>query len=131
MGCYGIGIERIIAAIVEQNHDEKGIIWPANIAPFKVAIVLISGKDEKQVKVANELYEKLQSMGIDTILDDRNERPGVKFNDMDLIGIPVRITIGKKVEEDKVEFKLRNSEEVEVIEINDVIEKIENLLEKI
>lgn len=131
MGCYGIGIERIIAAIVEQNHDEKGIIWPTNIAPFKVAIVLISGKDEKQVKVANELYEKLQSMGIDTILDDRNERPGVKFNDMDLIGIPVRITIGKKVEEDKVEFKLRNSEEVEVIEIKDVIEKIENLLEKI
>ena len=72
-----------------------------------------------------QLYEKLQSIGIDTILDDRNERPGVKFNDMDLIGIPVRITVGKKIEEDKVEFKLRNSEEVQVIEINEAIEKIE------
>lgn len=96
MGCYGIGIERIIAALVEQNHDEKGIIWPMNIAPFKVCIVQISDKDEKQKEVANNLYNTLNSMGIDTLLDDRNERPGVKFNDMDLIGIPLRITVGKK-----------------------------------
>ena len=104
MGCYGIGIERIIAALVEQNHDEKGIIWPMNIAPFKVCIVQISDKDEKQKEVANNLYNTLNSMGIDTLLDDRNERPGVKFNDMDLIGIPVRITVGKKVEENNVEL---------------------------
>jgi len=125
MGCYGIGIERIIAAIVEQNHDDKGIIWPMNIAPYKVAIVLISDKDEKQIEVANKLYEELNNLGIETILDDRKERPGVKFNDMDLIGIPVRITVGKKVEENQVEFKLRNGDEVEVIEIEKVIEKIE------
>ena len=130
MGCYGIGIERIIAAVVEQNHDEKGIIWPMNIAPYKVAIVLISDKDEKQIEVANKLYDELNNLGIDTILDDRKERPGVKFNDMDLIGIPVRITIGKKVEEDKIEFKLRNSDEVELVEIKDVIEKIKEIVNK-
>ena len=127
MGCYGIGIERIVAALVEQNHDEKGIIWPMNIAPFKVCIVQISDKDEKQKEVANRLYNTLNGMGIDTLLDDRNERPGVKFNDMDLIGIPVRITVGKKVEENNVEFKLRNSDEVEIISIDDVIEKIKGL----
>ena len=128
MGCYGIGIERIIAALVEQNHDEKGIIWPINIAPYKVCIVLISQKDEKQVEVANELYNKLNELGIDTILDDRNERPGVKFNDMDLIGIPLRITVGKKVEEGKLEFKKRNQEEVEIVEIDSIIEKIKKEL---
>ncbi len=130
MGSYGIGIERMIAAVVEQNHDEKGIIWPMNIAPYKVCIVLISNKDDKQKQVAEELYKKLNELGIDTILDDRNERPGVKFNDMDLIGIPIRITVGKKVEEDKVEFKMRNSDEVQVIEIKDVIEKIKQKVYK-
>lgn len=130
MGCYGIGIERIIAAVVEQNHDEKGIIWPMNIAPYKVSIVLISDKDEKQIEVANKLYNELNELGIDTILDDRKERPGVKFNDMDLIGIPVRITIGKKVEENQVEFKLRNSEQVELIDIKDILEKVKGIVNK-
>lgn len=129
MGCYGIGIERIIAALVEQNHDEKGIIWPMNIAPYKVCIVQISDKDEKQVEVARKLYEELQQAGIDTILDDRNERPGVKFNDMELIGIPIRITVGKKVEENKVEFKMRNSDEVEIVEIQDIMQKTQNVIQ--
>lgn len=124
MGCYGIGVERMIAALVEQNHDEKGIIWPINIAPYKVCIVLISDKDEKQIQVANNLYNELNKLGIDTILDDRKERPGVKFNDMDLIGIPIRITVGKKVEEDKVELKLRNSDEIEELSIDKVIDVI-------
>lgn len=115
MGSYGIGIERLVAAIVEQNHDEKGIIWPMNIAPYKVCIVLISNKDEKQVQVAEEIYNKLTASGIETILDDRDERPGVKFNDMDLIGIPVRITVGKKVNDGIVEVKRRNSDEIEEI----------------
>lgn len=128
MGCYGIGIERIIAAVVEQNHDDKGIIWPMNIAPYKVAIVLISDKDEKQIEVANKLYEELNNLGIETILDDRKERPGVKFNDMDLIGIPVRITVGKKVEENQVEFKLRNNDEVELVEIKEVIDKVKQIV---
>ena len=121
MGCYGIGVERIIAAVVEQNHDEKGIIWPMNIAPYKVCIVLINPKDEKQCKIANEIYEKLNEMGIDTVLDDRNERPGVKFNDMDLIGIPVRITVGKKAEEGNIEIKKRNEEEVKVIAVDELV----------
>ena len=128
MGSYGIGIERIIAAVVEQNHDDKGIIWPMNIAPYKVAIVLISDKDEKQKKVANELYETLTKLGIDTILDDRKERAGVKFNDMDLIGIPIRITVGKKVEENKIEIKERKQEESDIIEISEAIERIKKLV---
>ena len=128
MGCYGIGIERIIAAVVEQNHDDKGIIWPMNIAPYKVAIVQISDKDEKQKQVANDLYETLTNIGIDTILDDRKERAGVKFNDMDLIGIPVRITVGKKVEEGQIELKERRKDEVELVEISAVVERIKELV---
>ena len=130
MGCYGIGIERIIAALVEQNHDEKGIIWPMNIAPFKVCIVQISDKDEKQKEVANNLYNTLNSMGIDTLLDDRNERPGVKFNDMDLIGIPLRITVGKKVEENEVELKKRNCDDIEIVKIENIIDKIKEIIKK-
>ena len=99
-----------------------------NIAPYKVAIVLISDKDEKQKKVANELYETLTKLGIDTILDDRKERAGVKFNDMDLIGIPIRITVGKKVEENKIEIKERKQEESEIIEISEAIERIKKLV---
>ena len=131
MGCYGIGVERMIAAVVEQNHDEKGIIWPVNIAPYKVCIVLINPKDEKQSKVANDLYEKLSQMGIDTILDDRNERPGVKFNDMDLIGIPLRITVGKKVEEGLIEIKKRNEEEAKKVAIEQVLSKGTELCDNI
>ncbi len=131
MGCYGIGVERMIAAVVEQNHDEKGIIWPVNIAPYKACIVLINPKDEKQSKVANDLYEKLSQMGIDTILDDRNERPGVKFNDMDLIGIPFRITVGKKVEEGLIEIKKRNEEEAKEVAIEQVLSKGTELFDNI
>lgn len=129
MGCYGIGVERIIAALVEQNHDEKGIIWPMNIAPYKVCIVQISDKDENQTRIANELYEKLNNLGIDTILDDRKERPGVKFNDMDLIGIPIRVTVGKKVEENKVELKMRSSDDVQLIDIDAVVKQIQEIIE--
>ena len=124
MGSYGIGVGRIIAACIEQNHDEKGIIWPMSIAPYKVAIVLIDRKNEEQVKVAEDLYNKLNSMGIDTILDDRDERAGVKFNDMELIGIPIRITVGKKIAENKVELKLRTENESQVIDLEEVIEKV-------
>ncbi len=131
MGSYGIGVERMVAAVVEQNHDEKGIIWPVNIAPYKVCIVLINPKDEKQSKVANDLYEKLNQMGIDTILDDRNERPGVKFNDMDLIGIPLRITVGKKVEEGLIEIKKRNEEEAKEVAIEQVLSKGTELFDNI
>lgn len=126
MGCYGIGVGRIIAATIEQNHDEKGIIWPMSIAPFKVAIVLIDRKNDLQRETAEKLYEELNQMGIDTMLDDRDERPGVKFNDMELIGIPIRITIGKKINDGEVELKLRTENEANVVKVENVISEIKN-----
>lgn len=130
MGCYGIGIERIISAIVEQNHDEKGIIWPMNIAPYKVAIVVINMKNERQTKEAQELYSILNKKGIDVLIDDRNERPGVKFNDIDLIGIPIRVTIGNKIEENIVEIKLRKENESKECKLSNVAQEIEAILKK-
>lgn len=124
MGSYGIGIERIAAALVEQNHDENGIIWPMIVAPYKVCIVVVNKKDNKQLEVAEKLYKELNELNIDTILDDRDARVGVKFNDMDLIGIPIRITIGKDCYNDIVEFKLRNERNMEKINLNAVINKI-------
>ena len=130
MGSYGIGLERILSAIVEQNNDEKGIIWPMNVAPYKVAVVVINPKDEEQLKAGNELYNTLNSLGIDTLIDDRKERAGVKFNDMDLIGIPMRITVGKKITDEMVEFKMRNEENSEDCKLDSVIEKINSILNK-
>ncbi len=121
MGSYGIGIGRTMAAIVEQNHDEKGIIWPENIAPYKAIILIMSSKDETQCKVANGIYEKLNAEGIECMLDDRDERPGVKFNDSELIGIPYRITVGKKAQDGIVEFKKRNEDEVKEVAIDDLL----------
>ena len=127
MGCYGIGIERILSAIVEQNNDEKGIIWPMNLAPYKVAIVVINPKEEQQLEVGNKLYNELNKIGIDTLIDDRTERAGVKFNDIDLIGIPIRITVGKKVSDNLVEIKLRKEETSEETIIQDAISRIKQL----
>lgn len=130
MGCYGIGINRTMAAIIEQNHDEKGIIWPISIAPYKVIVVPVAMKDEEQVKVAEEIYNKLNDMGIETLIDDRDERAGVKFNDADLIGIPIRITVGKKIKDGIVEFKLRNSSEVIDIKVEDVYNRVLEVIEE-
>ncbi len=130
MGSYGIGIERIAAAIVEQNNDEKGIIWPISVAPYKVAIVVINPKDEAQKEEGEKLYKTFNEMGIDAIIDDRAERPGVKFNDIDLIGIPIRITVGKKIGDNIVELKLRNSEEVKDCKVEDVVEEVKNIIKK-
>ena len=127
MGCYGIGIERILSAIVEQNNDEKGIIWRMNVAPYKVAIVVINPKEEQQLEVGNKLYNELNKIGIDTLIDDRTERAGVKFNDIDLIGIPIRITVGKKVSDNLVEIKLRKEETSEETIIQDAISRIKQL----
>ena len=117
MGCYGLGIGRILASIIEQNNDENGIIFPLSIAPYQVCIVVIDMKNEEQVNIANKLYEDLKSNGIDVLLDDREERPGVKFKDMDLIGIPLRITVGKKVNDNIVEVKERTNSEFTEIKI--------------
>ncbi len=124
MGSYGIGLGRCMAAIVEQNNDEKGIIWPISVAPFKCSIVIANTKDDIQVNLANQLYDELIKKGIEPLLDDRNERMGVKLNDMDLIGIPIRIVVGKKSNENIVELKRRNSDEIFEINVDKVIEYI-------
>ncbi len=130
MGCYGIGVTRCIAAVIEQNYDENGIIWPVSCAPFEAIVVPANHKNEEQVCEAEKIYNSLKDAGIDVLLDDRNERAGVKFKDADLIGIPVRIVVGKKVSEGVVEYKeRRNGESVEKnIEtaVNDVIEFVKN-----
>lgn len=107
MGCYGIGIARIMAAVVEQMHDDNGIIFPQCIAPYDIAILVVNTKDSEQMKIANELYDKLNKQNLDVLLDDRNISVGIKFKDMDLIGIPKRIIVGKKIVEGKVEVKER------------------------
>ncbi len=124
MGSYGIGLDRCINAIVESHHDEKGIIWPMDVSPFKVAIVVINVNDKSAFDYAKKLYDKLNSSGIDTLFDDRKESPGVKFNDLDLIGIPIRITIGQKFEKGYVEFKLRKNESSTDISKDDIVDKI-------
>ena len=128
MGCYGIGPGRILASLVEQNNDEKGIIFPLSVAPFKVCIAALNTKDETCMEIANKLYDELNNAGIDTLLDDRDERPGVKFNDLDLLGIPIRITLGKKLSENKVEFKLRKENESIDLDLNDAVNHIKEYL---
>ncbi len=107
MGCYGIGVTRTLAAVVEQHHDENGIIWPMSVAPYHVIITLVNPADETQKEVAEKIYDELQKARVEVLLDDRKERPGVKFKDADLLGIPVRITVGKGAAAGMVEYKLR------------------------
>lgn len=129
MGSYGIGLERCMAAVVEQHNDEHGILWPKAIAPFELAIVIVSLKDEEQVRIANELYAACKEAGIDVLLDDRNERPGVKFKDMELIGIPVRITVGRGISEGVVELRERNATENVNVSIQEVVARVKELLQ--
>ena len=114
MGSYGIGIERCMAAIVEQNNDENGIIWPMSVTPYHVEIILVNLKDEMQCEVANKLYEEFMDAGIEVLMDERDERVGVKFKDNELIGIPLRITVGKRAGEGIVEFKERTTDKIEL-----------------
>ena len=121
MGCYGIGPGRVLASIIEQNNDENGMILPVNIAPYQVSIVQIDMNNEKQTKIAEQLYEELTSKGIEVLYDDRDERPGVKFKDMDLIGIPFRITIGKAIENNEVEYKKRTEKESTNVSVSNIV----------
>ena len=130
MGCYGIGLGRMLAAIVEQNNDENGIIFPISVAPYQVSIVVTNTEDNYMMNYANKLYDELTNLGIRVLLDDRDERPGVKFKDMDLIGIPYRITIGKKFMDSMVELKRRNSGYTQDIRIADIVEVITNLIKE-
>ncbi len=124
MGCYGIGVTRCLAAAIEQNNDENGIIWPVSIAPYQAMVIPVNSKVEEQVKTAEKIYEELKAQGIEVLLDDRNERAGVKFKDADLIGIPVRIVVGKKCGEGIVEYKERRSDASEEKTIENAIDSV-------
>ncbi|MBS5942142.1 MAG: proline--tRNA ligase [Finegoldia magna] len=128
MGSYGIGVTRSVSAIVEQNHDDKGMIWPLVVAPYHVIITVVNTKNEEQNTLAEKLYEKLILQGVEVLLDDRKERVGVKFNDRDLIGIPLRITVGKKADEDIVEFSERKTLENVEMSSTEAYEKVMEII---
>ncbi|SFD61117.1 prolyl-tRNA synthetase [Paenibacillus catalpae] len=127
MGCYGIGISRVMSAVVEQHHDEQGIRWPLEIAPYQVHVVPVSAKDEQQMKVAEELYAELSAAGLEVLVDDRDERPGVKFKDSDLIGIPVRIVVGRQAAGGVVELKYRNEKEALQVKSEDIVSLVKGV----
>jgi len=131
MGCYGIGVSRTMAAAIEKYHDDFGIVWPMAIAPYHVDVVAVDINNPEQVKVATEIYEKLVAMGIEAVLDDRADRAGVKFKDADLIGFPIRITVGKSITEGLVEFKTRADGQMDKIAPNEAIEKAKELCQVI
>jgi prolyl-tRNA synthetase len=113
MGCYGMGLNRVLAAVVENSHDEAGIIWPMSIAPYQVLVVALDLRDDQVRSVADDVHDQLEANGIQVLMDDRDARPGVKFNDADLIGIPLRVTIGKRsLSEGVVEVKRRDADEI-------------------
>jgi prolyl-tRNA synthetase len=128
MGSYGIGIERILTAAIEQNHDEQGFWLPAAIAPFQVVISPINVREQVQMETALKIAEELAGRGIDVILDDRDERPGVKFKDADLVGIPFRIVVGKKVTEDLVELFERSTGLKRDVNIGAISTQVEGLV---
>ncbi|MBE6350489.1 MAG: proline--tRNA ligase [Spirochaetaceae bacterium] len=126
MGCYGIGVDRALASIIEEHHDENGIVWPMGVAPYHVAIVPIKYEGAMQ-EVADTLYKELQAQGIEVLLDDRNERPGVKFKDMDLLGIPVRIVVGEK-NLPNVELKLRSEKDASLVPVTEATSKVTEIV---
>ena len=129
MGCYGIGVGRTMAAAIEQNNDENGIIWPKAIAPFEVVVVPVNGKNAQQLELAERVYNELKAAGVDALLDDRKDRAGVKFKDADLIGYPVRITVGpKSVDEDTLELKVRRTGETFTVPVEEGAGKAVELL---
>jgi prolyl-tRNA synthetase len=128
MGCYGIGIERILTAAIEQSNDENGFWLPSSIAPFEIVVTPVNVKDESLLSAAVDIATRLEAAGFDVILDDRNERPGVKFKDADLVGIPFRITVGNKVTEDTVEVVLRSTREVRDVRIAAVVDYFQGVL---
>ena len=133
MGCYGIGVTRILAATIEQSYDENGIIWPVPLAAFKVMIIPVDFNNEQIKETAETIYEELKKLKIDVLLDDRDERAGIKFKDADLIGIPFRITIGEKnLKNGNVEFKNRKDDksEAKIVKVEEIVSKIVEELKK-
>lgn len=130
MGCYGIGVSRLLSAIVEQHSDENGIVWPRSIAPFDVHVIPVNVKKEEQVELSEKVTELLENAGYKVLVDDRRERPGVKFADSDLIGIPARITVGKKAAEGIVEIKLRRTCETLEVKLDELLNSLQILLKE-
>jgi len=127
MGSYGIGVERIITAAIEQHNDADGIIWPKSITPFDVVVTITNIKDEKLRQAAEKLYDDLRHAGLDVLLDDRDERAGVKFKDADLIGVPYRITLGKKIADETVELFDRHAKQSEDVPLSDIVARVQKL----
>jgi len=125
MGCYGVGVSRVVAAAIEQNHDEHGIIFPVPLAPYQVIVLNLGLKDEAITGMAEKLYSDLREKGLDVILDDRDERPGAKFKDADLLGVPFRVTVGKSfVNKGLIEVRERRTGEVEELPPEDVVDRL-------
>jgi prolyl-tRNA synthetase len=131
MGCYGIGVSRTMAAVAEQFNDENGLVWPTNISPFDVHLIAVNMKDSAQAELAQELYSSLQAAGMEVLLDDRQERPGVKFADSDLIGLPVRVTVGKKASEGIVEVKIRKNGEMQEVQKDELAVTLKDILKEL
>ncbi len=132
MGCYGIGVSRLISSIIEQSHDAAGIIWPKEITPYKVIVIALDITDNKIKKAAGDIYKELEENGIDTLLDDRDERAGVKFKDADLIGIPVSIIIGQKsLSQNKIEIKTRRGKDTFLVNRKSIVKKTKYILDSI
>ena len=123
MGCYGIGVTRTMAAIIEQHHDDNGIIWPVAVAPYHVIITVMKPDDETQASVADDIYSRLMKAGVEVMLDDRKERPGVKFKDAELLGIPVRITVGRGAADGIIEYKMRRDADKEELTVEEGIKR--------
>ena len=121
MGCYGVGVSRLAQSAIEQSYDKDGIIWPVAIAPYQAIVIIPNISDPEQVKVAEQLYQDLNKKGIETLLDDRDERAGVKFKDADLIGIPYRLVTGKTLKEGKIELVDRKNKTAQIISLDEVV----------
>ena len=129
MGCYGIGVGRTVAAAIEQNHDEDGIIFPISIAPFHVYLLPVNTNDPEVMGVSERLYEELKGEGVEVLFDDRDERAGVKFKDADLIGIPLRLTVGERnLKEGKVEIRKRRTKETILVGIEETVQRVKELI---
>ena len=129
MGCYGIGVTRVVASIVETCHDANGIIWPINVAPYTVQIIPLNVNDAEVMKITNQIYAELTNAGIDVLMDDRDQRPGFKFKDADLIGIPLRVTIGGKgLAEGIAEIKWRTESDAKKIPLADAVGFVKDLI---
>jgi prolyl-tRNA synthetase len=129
MGCYGIGLGRLLAAIVEQNHDDKGIIWPLSVAPYQIYLCLLHLDSPEVASAAEKAYQELENAGIEVLFDDRDESPGVKFNDADLLGIPLRLTLSPRtLQNQSIEAKWRTEKETELLPLENLAAEINKRL---